>query len=160
MVQDKNGGPLRQFVSLPALISWGTTLGAHLPRPSVVTLRGDLGTGKTTVARAICAGLGVHNLNAVTSPTYALVHEYTAPFGVVVHADLYRLRNATELADVGWDELVANAAVLIVEWPDLVADHLPPPVIAIELQHSPEQPDVRHLMVRVTEPGGGPDVLT
>ena len=83
--------------------------------PAVVTLEGDLGSGKTTLARAICAGLGVSALGAVTSPTFSLVQQYDSPRGPVVHVDLYRLRHESELEALGWDELVATAPVLLVE---------------------------------------------
>jgi tRNA threonylcarbamoyladenosine biosynthesis protein TsaE len=139
---------LNYELSHAELVAWGQSFGAQLPRPAVITLSGDLGTGKTTVTRAICAGLGVHDLDAVTSPTYALIHEYAAPFGTVVHADLYRLHTVAELRDLGWDELLATAAVVIVEWPELVAAELPPHTIALELRHNVANPDVRRLLVR------------
>jgi tRNA threonylcarbamoyladenosine biosynthesis protein TsaE len=59
-----------------SLEAWGRAVGAALPVPAVVTLEGDLGSGKTTLARAICAGLGVSALGAVTSPTFSLVQQY------------------------------------------------------------------------------------
>lgn len=133
---------------LASLEAWGRALGAALPRPAVVTLSGDLGAGKTTLARAICAGLGVTDLAAVTSPTFALIQEYAAPRGPVTHVDLYRLRSAAELDALGWDELVAGASVLLVEWPDRAADSLPPDAIVIELRHDAEHSDRRSLSVR------------
>jgi tRNA threonylcarbamoyladenosine biosynthesis protein TsaE len=81
---------------LASLEAWGKALGAVLPRPAIVTFAGDLGAGKTTLVRAICAGLGVSDLAAVTSPTFALIQEYAAPRGPVVHVDLYRLRSVKE----------------------------------------------------------------
>lgn len=131
-----------------SLEAWGRALGAALPRPAVVTFTGELGAGKTTLVRAVCAGLGVTNLGAVTSPTFALIQEYPAPGGTVVHADLYRLRSTTELDGLGWDELVANASVLLVEWPERAAGTLPAGTIAVELRHDPDHPDRRRLVVR------------
>ena len=120
---------------LDTLEAWGRALGAVLPRPSVITLAGDLGAGKTTLARAICAGLGVVDLSAVTSPTFSIVQQYDAPRGRVVHADLYRVRSDAELDTLGWDEIVESAAVLLVEWPERAAATLPRETIAITLTH-------------------------
>ena len=131
-----------------SLEAWGRALGAALPRPAIVTLAGDLGAGKTTLARAMCAGLGVTDLAAVTSPTFSLVQQYESPRGAVVHVDLYRLRSGAELEALGWDELVATAPVLLVEWPDRAAGTLPADVIAITLVHDPENPQRRLLRVQ------------
>lgn len=138
----------REPLTLSELISWGRDVGAHLPRPVVVTLEGDLGAGKTTLVRALCAGLGVIELSAVTSPTFALVQEYATPHGTVLHADLYRLHTVAELDSLGWDELVATADVLLVEWPELAAPTLPITTIAMRLTHVPARPDVRALAVQ------------
>lgn len=84
----------------------------------MITLAGDLGAGKTTLVRAICEGLAVADVSAVTSPTFALIQEYAAPRGTIVHADLYRLKSSAELDALGWDEILATADVLLVEWPE------------------------------------------
>ncbi len=133
-----------------SLDAWGRALGAVLPRPTVITLEGDLGTGKTTLARALCGGLGVLALDAVTSPTFSLVQEYDAPRGPVVHVDLYRLKGAADLETLGWDELVDRSPVLLVEWPDRAAGLLPADTIAIALAHDPERPDRRLLKVHAS----------
>lgn len=131
-----------------SLDAWGRALGAVLPRPTVITLEGDLGAGKTTLARALCAGLGVLALDAVTSPTFSLVQEYDAPRGPVVHADLYRLKGPADLEALGWEELVDRSPVLLIEWPDRAANMLPADTIAITLAHDPEHPDRRLLKVQ------------
>lgn len=135
---------------LASLEAWGRAVGAALPNPALVTLAGDLGAGKTTLIRAMCRGLGVENVAAVTSPTFALIHEYHAACGLVVHADLYRLRTASELVALGWDELVATASVLFVEWPDRAEGTLPINQIAIDLRHDPGRHDRRRLLVRAS----------
>lgn len=131
-----------------SLEAWGRALGAALPRPMVITLAGDLGAGKTTLVRAICAGLNVNDLSAVTSPTFALIQEYPSPAGAVVHVDLYRLRSDAELEALGWEEIVATSSVLLVEWPERAAGSLPKHTLAIELRHDAEHDDRRVLTVR------------
>ncbi len=129
------------------LETWGRAVGAALPRPCVITLSGDLGAGKTTLARSLCAGLGVTDLSEVTSPTFSLVQQYPAPRGAVTHVDLYRLRSDAELEALGWDELVATANVLLVEWPERAASTLPRDTIAITLTHDPADPARRLLRI-------------
>ncbi len=129
---------VQRALAIDELESWGRALGAALGRPAVVALAGDLGAGKTTLARAICAGIGVHDAGSVTSPTYAILQQYDAPNGPVVHADLYRLKSDRELETLGWDELVESAPVLLVEWPERAMDSLPPGSCIIVLAHDSE----------------------
>lgn len=131
-----------------SLEAWGREVGSVLPRPVVITLEGDLGAGKTTLARALCAGIGVADLDAVTSPTFSLVQHYPAPGGTVVHVDLYRLRSDAELDALGWDELVSRAAVLLIEWPARALHTLPAGTIGISLSHDIDSPGRRLLRVK------------
>jgi tRNA threonylcarbamoyladenosine biosynthesis protein TsaE len=80
--------PSAEFTA-EALAHWGETFGASLEAPAVVTLSGDLGAGKTTLVQAICRGCGVRE--SVTSPTFALVHQYGASRWPVYHLDLDRV---------------------------------------------------------------------
>jgi tRNA threonylcarbamoyladenosine biosynthesis protein TsaE len=110
------------------LTEWGTRLGRQIDPPLIVTLDGDLGAGKTTLVRAICAGYGVRD--EVTSPTFAIVHVYDAPKSPVYHIDLFRIDALRDLQNIGWDDLVQSDALLLIEWPDragelLPADHAP-----------------------------------
>lgn len=90
----------------------------------LVTLSGDLGAGKTAFARALIRHLAGDESLDVPSPTFTLVQTYTLPRFTVVHADLYRVGRASELAELGVDEAAENAVVLL-EWPDRAADVLP-----------------------------------
>src|SRR5436190_7571541 len=90
----------------------------------LVTLSGDLGAGKTAFARALIRHLAGDDALDVPSPTFTLVQTYTLPRFAVVHADLYRVTHAGELAELGVDEAAENAVVLL-EWPDRAADVLP-----------------------------------
>jgi tRNA threonylcarbamoyladenosine biosynthesis protein TsaE len=126
------------------LIAWGEAFGHAASPPLIVTLAGDLGAGKTTLAQAICAGYGV--TEPVTSPTFALVHRYQAPKSPVYHLDLYRVERPSELVNIGWDEISMAHALVIVEWPERAADFIPPGHVPIELEHLPADPDRRVLL--------------
>src|SRR6201999_4499724 len=90
----------------------------------LVTLSGDLGAGKTAFARALIRHLAGDEAFDVPSPTFTLVQTYALPRFTVVHADLYRVTHAAELAELGVDEAAENAVVLL-EWPDRAAEVLP-----------------------------------
>ncbi len=87
-----------------------------------IVLSGDLGAGKTTFVKSAVAALGVDE--AVTSPTFTLVHRYGGARRSVVHADWYRLERSGELDDLGLEEARDDGAILFVEWGDLVGDAL------------------------------------
>jgi tRNA threonylcarbamoyladenosine biosynthesis protein TsaE len=127
-----------QLMTLDEFVAFGESLGraARAALPCVITLAGDLGTGKTTLTRAIGHGFGV--LEPVTSPTFALVHEYQATgHEHLFHLDLYRIKGAHELANIGWESLLAERALLIIEWPDRAGDLVPSDALAITLAHDP-----------------------
>jgi tRNA threonylcarbamoyladenosine biosynthesis protein TsaE len=105
------------------LRAYGHALGAALRAPVVVALRGDLGAGKTTLAQAIARGAGV--TSDVTSPTFALVHEYQGAAARIFHLDLYRLKGPDELTNLGWDEIVCGDGIVLIEWPERAATRLP-----------------------------------
>jgi tRNA threonylcarbamoyladenosine biosynthesis protein TsaE len=111
----------RSFVTrLPEeTIALGRRLAQELKPPVLVMLLGDLGAGKTTLTKGIAAGLGVVTEEEVTSPTFTLIHEYgAAKRGAprVYHVDLYRIESAQELETLGLEDLLADQAVVIVEW--------------------------------------------
>jgi tRNA threonylcarbamoyl adenosine modification protein YjeE len=82
----------------------------------------------------------------VTSPTYALVHEYRAPSGRVFHLDLYRLKHEDELTNLGWDDLLAaEDALVLIEWPERAGTRLPPHV-PIDLEYAPGD-DTRRVLL-------------
>jgi tRNA threonylcarbamoyladenosine biosynthesis protein TsaE len=125
------------------LVDWGTRLGRQITPPLVITLDGDLGAGKTTLARAICTGYGVRD--DVTSPTFAIVHVYDAPKSPVYHIDLFRIAAPRELQNIGWDDIVQGDALLIIEWPERAGELLPRDHVPIELQHVQDDPGRRVL---------------
>jgi len=131
-------------MSEPELIAWGEQLGAESHPRLVIALTGELGAGKTTLAQAICRGYGV--TDPVTSPTYALVHEYASPMSPVYHIDLYRIERVEELEQIGWSDIVTANALVIVEWPEHAGAFLPPDHLPIVLDYDPERADRRLLL--------------
>ena len=127
----------------PELVAWGESLGRLALPPLVVTISGELGAGKTTLARAICRGYGV--ADEVTSPTFTLVHQYAAPKSLVYHVDLYRLSDPRDLTNLGWDEMLADEALVLIEWPEHAGDRIPHVHVPVSLQHLPGEPDRRLL---------------
>jgi tRNA threonylcarbamoyl adenosine modification protein YjeE len=107
-----------------ALTAWGRRIGAQARTPLVLALRGDLGAGKSTLARAVAQGAGV--AGDVPSPTFNLVFRYDTPRGVQVHhLDLYRLERQDEVWELGWSELGAPGDLVLIEWPDRAEALLP-----------------------------------
>lgn len=128
----------------PELIAWGESLGRNASAPLVISLTGELGAGKTTLAQAICRGYGV--TAPVTSPTYAIVHEYPSARSVVFHIDLYRLAGERDLTNIAWDDIVAQRALVIVEWPERAGARLPADHLPIALDYAPGDPTRRILL--------------
>jgi tRNA threonylcarbamoyladenosine biosynthesis protein TsaE len=114
-----------------ATLEFGERLALRLPPSALVFLHGELGAGKTTLARGILRGLG--HAGSVKSPTYTLLEPYELLSCLVYHFDFYRIADSQELDFIGIDELVESAAVKLVEWPERVADRLPAPDVAVRM---------------------------
>jgi tRNA threonylcarbamoyladenosine biosynthesis protein TsaE len=97
-------------------IAFGRRLAADLSPPLIVLLRGDLGTGKTTLVKGIAEGFGAARADDVTSPTFTLVHEYRGPDVILYHVDLYRIETQRELETLGIDDLLSPNCILLIEW--------------------------------------------
>lgn len=98
----------------------GETLAKTLSPSAVVALFGELGAGKTAFVRGLARGLGV--AERVTSPTFTIVNEYASGRLPLFHFDMYRLKSADELFDIGWEDYLARAGVCVVEWSENVPD--------------------------------------
>jgi len=107
--------PTYRTASEEATIRLGEELAKALPRKRAVLLIGNLGAGKTTMAKGIVRGLGASEPEEVSSPTFTLIHEYGSE-GRVYHIDLYRLDEARQVATLGLDEIFDREAVVLVEW--------------------------------------------
>lgn len=114
----------------------GAALADWLRDGDVVLLHGDLGAGKTTLAKGITAALHVDDV--VSSPSFALVNEYEggslAPVTKLYHLDLYRLHGADDLASIGYEDYISRAdGVTLIEWPERAAEALPDRYLLIEI---------------------------
>jgi tRNA threonylcarbamoyladenosine biosynthesis protein TsaE len=116
--------PTYRTASEEATIALGEQLAASLPRKRVVLLIGNLGAGKTTMAKGMVRGLGAAEPEDVSSPTFTLIHEYGTE-GRVYHIDLYRLDEPREVATLGLDEIFERDAVVLIEWGERFPQLLP-----------------------------------
>lgn len=127
-----------QIESLAALPEYSQKLLESFPAARVLAFTGEVGAGKTTFIQNICKHLGV--IEVVSSPTFALVNEYTyvdANLGVVrsaYHLDLYRLRSIEEALDIGVEEYLYNENYCFVEWPEIIEPLLPEDTLRIHLE--------------------------
>ena len=122
----------------------GREIGARLKAPALVLLSGDLGAGKTTLTKGIASGLGAAREDEVTSPTFTLVHKYGGG-EPVYHVDLYRIGDFHDLETLGLEDVFAERAVVIVEWPDKLTLRTDWPVVRIRLEHVSE--DTRRISI-------------
>lgn len=126
--------------------SWANCIGGG----AVVFLDGDLGAGKTTLARGILRGMG--HRGAVTSPTYTLVEHYAPGGRDVYHFDLYRLEDPAELEMTGLRDLLDGRSVVLVEWPERGAGRMPSPDFRIDIRY---HGDARRVRIDGEVPGAG-----
>lgn len=125
-------------------IELGRRIARELPAKAVVLLIGNLGAGKTTLAKGVVEGLGAAATEEVASPTFTLIHEYGG--GRVYHIDLYRLEEEREVATLGLDELFDREAVVLIEWGERFPRLLPKERIEIYLRAGED--DTREIEVR------------
>jgi len=107
--------PTYRTASEDETIALGERLAGELPRRGVVLLIGNLGAGKTTLAKGIAHGRGAAAVEEVSSPTFTLIHEY-GEHGAVYHIDLYRLDEPRQVETLGLDELFERDALVLIEW--------------------------------------------
>ena len=132
-------------------IALGEEIGRGLGRRAVVLLIGELGAGKTTIAKGIIRGLGAAAPEDVASPTFTLIHEF-GENPKVYHIDLYRLERASDVLSLGLDDLLDQEAILLVEWGERFPELWPPERIEIHLSWVDET--VREVRVQGLGAGG------
>jgi len=135
--------------SLEAQMTFGALLGQTAPRSALVRLEGDLGAGKTTLARGVLRGLGYGG--TVRSPTYTLMEPYEAGGRHCVHFDLYRLADPEELEFLGLRDLLADDNLILVEWPERGEGVLPTGDLLIHLNYQRQGREIK--LLPQNEPG-------
>ena len=133
-------------------MAFAAALAPDLRPGDCLCLRGDLGAGKSVFARALIRTLAGDANLPVPSPTFTLVQTYDTPAGTVWHFDLYRLKEADEVFELGWDDALADG-VVIIEWPERAEALLPVRRIDLSLEILPE--GARRLTVIPTEARSG-----
>lgn len=126
-------------------IARGREIGASLKTPLLILLQGELGAGKTTLTKGIASGFGAAAEEEITSPTFTLIHRYNGAKVPVYHIDLYRIEGARDLDTLGLDDVFAEDAIVIIEWPDRMPPRHDWPILRIVLSHAGE--DARHIEI-------------
>jgi tRNA threonylcarbamoyladenosine biosynthesis protein TsaE len=137
--------PTYRTASEEETICLGERLAADLPHRGVVLLIGNLGAGKTTLAKGIVRGRGVAERDDVSSPTFTLIHEY-GPDAGVFHIDLYRLDEARQVATLGLEEIFDREALVLIEWGERFPELMPAERTEIDIRTTGN--DEREIEVR------------
>ncbi|MFO7813234.1 MAG: tRNA (adenosine(37)-N6)-threonylcarbamoyltransferase complex ATPase subunit type 1 TsaE [Pelovirga sp.] len=120
----------------------GMLIGHCLDAPLLILLQGNLGAGKTVLARGIARGLGVSDQIPITSPTFTLMNHYPARLNLY-HFDLYRLSGPEDLIDIGFDEYAFGDGIALVEWPEKLEN---PDIAGVWIHISTTANDQRRLI--------------
>ena len=97
----------------------------------VFAFYGSMGAGKTTFVKAVCEQLGVQDV--ITSPTFAIVNEYTGDDGAIYHFDFYRIKKLEEVYDMGYEDYFYSGALCFIEWPELIEELLPEDAVKVSI---------------------------
>lgn len=118
-----------------ATMAFGERLAAYLGPGDVVALFGDLGAGKTHLAKGVCRAFGVAP-ETVNSPTFTLVNEYAGAAFPIYHFDAYRIRHLDEFFEMGYEEYFFGEALCLIEWPERIEPLLPAHTLRLHLRHA------------------------
>ncbi len=116
---------------------FGEKLCEKLTAGSIVALTGDLGTGKTTLTKAIAVGLGVTDV--ITSPTFNIVKQYDSGRLPLYHFDVYRIGDVDEMYEIGYEEYFFGDGVCVIEWADLIEEIIPDDAVRIEIEYGEKE---------------------
>lgn len=119
-----------------SLEEWNTVVDEIIPllKHPVLLLKGNLGAGKTTFTQFLLEKLG--STDEVSSPTYAIVNEYSTAKGIIFHFDLYRMKTISEVFDIGMEEYLDSAYLCIIEWPEIYEDELDQNVHTLSIENN------------------------
>ncbi|MBP2832644.1 tRNA (adenosine(37)-N6)-threonylcarbamoyltransferase complex ATPase subunit type 1 TsaE [Aquimarina sp. U1-2] len=112
----------------------------------IVLFDAEMGVGKTTLIKEICKQLGVQDV--ISSPTFALVNEYLGNSGVIYHFDFYRIKDEEEAYQIGFEEYLSSDAWVFIEWPDKIANLLPPDSSTISIKVTNDKKRVLTYQIR------------
>lgn len=124
-----------------SLLQCGADCAQNLPSGRVIALVGGLGMGKTHFTKGLLKGLG--STEVVTSPTFALLQEYSGGRLPVFHFDLYRLESEAEVLRLGWDDLLEEDGIVVAEWADLFPGIFPKETVWLEIVAQKDGREVR-----------------
>jgi len=140
--------PANEFITTSSeeTIAKGREIAGRLRPPVLVLLKGDLGSGKTTLTKGIIGGLGAAKEEDITSPTFNLVHEFRKPIPAgserssseckIYHVDLYRIESFQDLESLGLEDALSERAIVIIEWPERFTFRTEWPTVEIRLDHA------------------------
>ena len=114
-----------------AMLTFGSLIAKYLSPGNLIYLEGELGTGKTTIARGILQGLG--HTGTAPSPTYTLIETYNLPTAFIVHADLYRIKSFQDVEGIGFRDYFNGETIVLVEWTDKFYSELSSPDLRLSL---------------------------
>ena len=135
----RNGPFTMELNGLAETRRLGCEIARLLRSGDIILLSGDLGTGKTTLAKAIGEGLGIDPAE-ITSPTFAIIHEYPEARLPLVHADMYRLGENADIEETGLEEYLTGGHAVLVEWAEFLPGDTCPKALEIFITH----PDLPH----------------
>ena len=131
-----------RITSLDTIRDAAKEFAANMGDSRVFAFYGKMGAGKTTFIKALCRELGVEDV--ITSPTFAIVNEYTAASGdPIYHFDFYRIKKLDEVYDMGYEEYFYNGGLCLIEWPELIEELLPENAVRVSIS---EQADGTRLI--------------
>lgn len=124
----------------------GRDLGLKAKPGTVICLDGDLGTGKTVIAKGIAAGLGINE--PVSSPTFTVIKEYTEGRLPLYHFDVYRIEDPQEMDEIGYEDYFYGEGVSVIEWSDMIAELIPKDAVKIRILKDMEKGfDYRRIII-------------
>ena len=103
----------------------------HMDGRKVFAFYGKMGAGKTTFIKAVCEELGVEDI--ITSPTFAIINEYSGKDDTIYHFDFYRIKKLEEVYDMGYEDYFYSGALCFIEWPELIEEVLPEDAVKVQI---------------------------
>ncbi|HEY1039351.1 MAG TPA: tRNA (adenosine(37)-N6)-threonylcarbamoyltransferase complex ATPase subunit type 1 TsaE [Bacteroidia bacterium] len=127
----------KTITSIEQLPQLANELIKAFPGRNAFLFKGQMGAGKTTLIKEMCAALGV--MDGMSSPTYSIVNEYTGAVDIIYHFDLYRLKSTEECLDIGFEEYVNSGNYCFIEWPGIAMPLMPAKYIEIQIETEAEK---------------------